>query len=498
MEFYMDEKEFKNEKDTSASDNDSEIIQGNENIPTTPTEPTEETDNDSASIESNETNEDAECSEVPEADENTNDIENNEPESPVITALERPKKSGAMTYAIVMTSAFAVALIMLVLTLVFGRFSAPDTSVGQLNQYESLADLYEDCYPSYVAISIVKDGTSGVGSGIILTKEGHIVTNYHVVEKSETITVHLSNGKTHPATYLDGDELNDIAVIKIEAPGLTPAKIGSSKNLRVGDRVMAIGTPQGISYAGTMTSGYVSALDRKLVESNSNGTVSRVFRFIQTDTSVNPGNSGGPLFDMNGNVVGIVSMKIIGGGYEGLGFAIPIEGVIDMINDAIDDGVISDHTSGSATEGAALGLTGYDVKKDTRYIISGDYHYELFTDENGEYMKYYPNPYLDIFEKLYIDDEDALADADITIEYIYTAPETGVRVVGTTEGFDSAVKLKEDDIITSVNGADCSDIDVLKSVVANSVAGDELHLTVFRNGKTENVSVILGRSADME
>ncbi|MBR4872794.1 MAG: trypsin-like peptidase domain-containing protein, partial [Clostridia bacterium] len=178
-------------------------------------------------------------------------------------------KSGLRNYAIVMSVAFLSAIALLIGIL----FIDPVSSSGSA----PLDILYEKCYPSYVAISVVSDnGTSGAGSGIILTEDGYIVTNYHVVDDSMAISVILYDGTTVDADYVDGDEINDIAIIKIAKRGLTPAKIGRSSSVRVGEQVMAIGTPHSINYRGTMTSGYISATNRRYAARNDNGTIQKV------------------------------------------------------------------------------------------------------------------------------------------------------------------------------------------------------------------------------
>ena len=404
---------------------------------------------------------------------------------------KRSEVRGVRNFAIIMTVAFVLAIG----TLIGVLFLGDSLSAGI--QGTSLSALYDECYPSYVAISITSElGTGGAGSGIIMTDDGFIATNYHVIENAKDINVILYDGTTVPAEYIDGDELNDIAIIKIDKKGLKPATIGNSSAVSVGDQVMAIGTPYSIQYRGTMTSGYISALNRKYAAKNDNGTVNKVITLLQTDTSVNPGNSGGPLFNMDGEVIGIVSMKIAGSEYEGMGFAIPIDGVIDMLNDIIKNGELTISNGGSAFEGAALGISGFAVAKDTKYLLTDEYHYIVTTDDDGNEIVNYITS-LDLVLPLPLEDTALLEQYDITDYTLYTAPASGVLVLNITEGFDSAKKLKINDIIVSANGITCEYMESLQEIIANSRVGDKIEFEVFRDGTSVSVTVELGRSAAM-
>ncbi len=171
--------------------------------------------------------------------------------------------------------------------------------------------------------------TSGVGSGIIITTDGYILTNRHVVEGSQSLTVQLSDGRQLPATVVKISTTNDLALVKIAATGLTAAKIGDSSNIKVGQTAIAIGSPLG-TFTETVTRGIVSGLDRSVTVADD---VTRrqvtLDHLIQTDAAINPGNSGGPLLDIGGAVVGINTA--VASNAEGLGFAIPISAASDLI-----------------------------------------------------------------------------------------------------------------------------------------------------------------------
>ena len=181
---------------------------------------------------------------------------------------------------------------------------------------------------------------AAAGSGFVITSDGYILTNYHVIEDADSIQVAFVDGTTYDATLMGGESENDIAVLKIDATGLTPVIIGDSDNVKVGEQVVAIGNPLG-ELTFSMTSGIVSAKDRSITMENGN-----VMNMIQTDTAINNGNSGGPLFDMYGQVIGITSAKLSGSSsssatIEGLGFAIPINDVKGMVEDIMENGYVT-------------------------------------------------------------------------------------------------------------------------------------------------------------
>ena len=196
---------------------------------------------------------------------------------------------------------------------------------------------------------------SVAGSGFILTEDGYVVTNNHVVEDATSVTVKLYDGQEYEAQIIGTDAMNDVALLKIEASGLQAVTVGNSDELSVGEEVIAIGNPLG-ELTFTMTAGCISALDREI---NTDGTP---INMMQTDAAINSGNSGGPLFDMNGNVVGITTAKYSGStssgaSIEGIGFAIPINDVMDIIYDLQEYGYVKDR--------AYLGVTVRDLNDST-------------------------------------------------------------------------------------------------------------------------------------
>ena len=272
------------------------------------------------------------------------------------------------------------------------------------------------------------------GSGFILTTDGYIVTNYHVVEDAQTIQVTLYSGEEYDAQYVGGDEDYDIAVIKIDATDLQAVTLGDSSALNVGDHVLAIGNPLG-ELTFSMSGGMVSSVNRTI---NVDGTP---FNMIQTDTSINPGNSGGPLLNSYGEVVGIVSAKYSSAGssgesVEGLGFAIPINDVSSMIQDIMTNGYVTDR----AYLGATIGTLTASMAQQYRYNIS----------------------------------EGA---------FVYSVEEGGPA--------DQA-GLQLGDVITAIDGTEITSLEDLTAVKKGYSTGDTSTLTVYRQGETITTELTWG------
>lgn len=217
----------------------------------------------------------------------------------------------------------------------------------------------------------------GAGSGVIVTADGYIVTNNHVIEDADSIHVRLKNSELYEATLIGTDPENDIAVIKIEAENLTTATLGDSDQLQVGELAVAIGNPLG-TLGGSVTDGIISALDREITIDG------ETMRLLQTNAAVNPGNSGGGLFNAKGELIGIVNAKSSGTNVEGLGFAIPINSVKQIIEDLVNDGyvhgkftvgitsvVVSDQWTANKYGVSKFGLYIYEVNKDSNADKAG-------------------------------------------------------------------------------------------------------------------------------
>lgn len=206
-----------------------------------------------------------------------------------------------------------------------------------------LADMVDEASPSVVEVytetkqvsSWFQDYvTEGAGSGVILTEDGYIVTNHHVIDGASTIKVRLSSGQSYTASLTGTDEKTDLAVLKIDASGLTAATLADSSSVRVGDFVIAIGNPLG-ELGGTVTNGIISAKDREITIDGESMTL------LQTSAAVNPGNSGGGLFNLDGELVGVVNAKSSGEDIEGLAFAIPANTVKEIAQELIQYGYVT-------------------------------------------------------------------------------------------------------------------------------------------------------------
>ncbi len=269
------------------------------------------------------------------------------------------------------------------------------------------------------------------GSGFIYSSDGYIITNYHVIESASSIKVTLYDGTSYDAQLIGYDESNDVAVLKIDATGLTPVTIGDSDNLNVGDSVIAIGNPLG-ELTFSLTSGAVSALDREVTLSTS-----VTMKLIQTDCAINSGNSGGALFNLYGEVIGITNAKYSGSSSSGasidnIGFAIPINSVRSIVDSIIEKGYVA-------------------------------------------------KPYIGVMV------------SDVSDEATNYGTPAGAAVVSVTEGGPAEkAGLQANDIITAVDGEAISGKSDLSSIISDHEAGDKLTLTVYRQGQTLTVTVEIG------
>ena len=273
---------------------------------------------------------------------------------------------------------------------------------------------------------------SGAGSGVIISSDGYILTCAHVVDGASTITVTIGD-KDYTATLVGEDTTSDIAVIKIDADGLTPATVGNSDSLKVGQSVMAVGNPLG-ELGGTVTGGMISALNRSVTIQGSSSV--NTMSLIQMDASVSPGNSGGGLFNMNGELVGIVNAKSSSSDAEGLGFAIPINDAIKVAQELLENGYVTGR------------------------------------------------PYLGI---TYLAVTDAQTASQLGVNAY------GVYVVEVVKGGPAEkAGLQAGDRIVSVDGTEIASKDDLGTLMQKHAAGDTLSITIARDGQMQTVNVTLG------
>lgn len=246
--------------------------------------------------------------------------------------------------------------------------------------------------PSVVGVARYQSnsiGETGYGSGIIMTADGYIITNAHVVSGGYAFKVILHDETAYDAELIGADEMTDIAVLKINAENLTPAVFGSSGDIEVGETVVAIGNPASPDLAGSVTQGIISAVNR--VIPNERGNI----KFIQTDAAINPGNSGGPLVNEYGQVIGINSSKIVANGYEGIGFSIPISDAKPIIDDIIENGRVTGRVilgiSGLVIDevdarnyGLQMGIRIQEINPDSDLANADVMRFDIITHINGE------------------------------------------------------------------------------------------------------------------
>lgn len=302
-------------------------------------------------------------------------------------------------------------------------------------QVLTLQQIYSKVIPSVVSIINQSADGEATGTGIIMSADGYIITNYHVIQSSNVLQVLLQNDSTYPATLISSDETSDLAVLKIDATGLTPAEFGNSDTLQVGDAVVAIGDPLGTHLRGTMTNGIVSAINRDLAFDG------RSMTLIQTNATLNSGNSGGPLINMNGQVIGINTMKISSSytstTVEGLGFAIPISVAKDIVDELLDNGYVTGRPT--------IGITGDSVP------VAAQAYYQL---PAGVYVR--------------------------SIDKTSNAYEVGLR---------------PGDIITAVNGTAISTMEELNTIKNQFHAGNIVQLSIYHSGKLYELTITLMEAA---
>lgn len=242
----------------------------------------------------------------------------------------------------------------------------------------SMQKIIENTAPSVVEIrtETVSNGfmlqeyvSEGAGSGVVLTSDGYIVTNNHVINNARNINVTLSDGTTYVAELIGTDPTTDLAVIKVDAKGLNAAVIGNSDNLKVGDGVIAIGNPLG-TLGGSATDGIISALNREITIDN------ETMNLLQTNAAVNPGNSGGGLFNGAGELIGIVNAKSSGSDVEGLGFAIPSNDVVNVADQLINNGYVSNR--------ATIGVYLSEVTQNNGQVVPGLYISEVIEGSGAQ------------------------------------------------------------------------------------------------------------------
>ena len=296
----------------------------------------------------------------------------------------------------------------------------------------SWQDVYEKVLPSVVSIICYDSRSTSSGTGVIMDASGYIITNAHVVEDALQIQVLLTDGRELQARCVGADALSDLAVLKVNAIGLTPAEFGDSTQLRVGDEVVAIGDPLGVELRGTMTNGIISGINRDIKSG------SRTLTLLQTTAALNTGNSGGPLVNCYGQVVGINTMKIgdyaSSAGVEGLGFAIPITAVQTVLEQLASRGYVSGRPS--------LGLEGQEI--------------------STFYQFYYRMP-------------------------------AGILITSLEDDSSAANQgVRRGDILTSLGGRAVTSMDILEEIIYASAVGDTIQASFYRDGVEFTLILVVG------
>lgn len=299
-----------------------------------------------------------------------------------------------------------------------------------------ISKVAESASPSVVAIttetmqrgSFMQESVAqGAGSGVIISEDGYIITNHHVIDGASNIKVTLNDKKEYDATLIGSDYTNDIAVIKIDKKGLTVAMIGDSDKLKVGEDVIAIGNPLG-TLGGTVTEGILSATSREITIEDVDMTL------LQTSAAVNPGNSGGGLFNTSGQLIGVVNAKISSENVEGIGFAIPSNKAIEIAEQIIDNG-------GFASGNYTIGITMINIEN------------------------------------------DATAKK-------YNVDKTGIYVYEVKENSDAQkAGIESGDLLVSINGTKVSTTEKAKDLIKDSKKGDVLTIVVERDGQSKTFKI---------
>ncbi len=270
--------------------------------------------------------------------------------------------------------------------------------------------------------------TEGVGSGVVFRKDGYIVTNNHVISGAQELIVSLADGRSLKGKLIGADELTDIAVVKVDADDLPTAAFGNSDDVVVGEPAIAIGNPMGLEFQGSVTVGVISALNRTLEISD------KRVKLLQTDAAISPGNSGGALVNADGVVIGINSAKLAANGVEGMGFAIPINTVQEIINELMEKGYVAR---------PYLGVSVFDKPTAARY------GYQLNIDK-------------------------------------------GVYIFRVTLGAPAAkAGLQRGDIILKLDGKEVNSVTEVRNAVAERKVGDTVSVTFDRDGQESTVSLVL-------
>ena len=388
------------------------------------------------------------------------------------TTAAKKNRRGILTFSIVLSGIFLISIGLLIGVLAMGNGNSSSSIIrpgisNPADDREAIAGV-EQAKRSVVVIEVrTADGGGGTGTGIIMTADGYIATNHHVIEDGTEIKVTFYDGSTAAATIVGSSAMDDLAVIKVALNGLPAATFAHSDKCYQGQTVYAIGSPAGAEFAWTTTKGIISYVDREVSIYDDDGNLQKKLRLLQTDANVNPGNSGGPLINTSGEVIGVVSMKL-SNGYEGMGFAIPSDGAVEILEALKEKGHANDINSSLSHKRPMLGVTGVYMTKGVYYLPDDTSVTPIPENELGKYDK----------------------------DQLICPAASGVYVIGFAEGMDAAAKLQVGDIITAIEGEKVDSVKKLSSVVNRFYAGDIVTLTVYRGNGQITVDIILSAQPD--
>ena len=393
---------------------------------------------------------------------------------------DAPKKGkGVVVYAAVMTAVFLISFGLLLAVLLIGGGNGQSggilrPGITETEDEDQAIAAVEQAKHSVVVIEVRTENGGGTGTGIIMTADGYIATNHHVIEDATQIKVTFYDGSVLSAELVGSSEMDDLAVIKVDGFGLPAATFAHSDECYVGQTVYAIGTPAGADFGWTTTKGIISYKDREVkIYNDDDGTLEKKLRLLQTDAMVNPGNSGGPLVNARGEVVGVVSMKLADG-YEGIGFAIPSDGAVEILEAIMEFGNADNINSSLHHKRPMLGITGV-------YVDSGEYY---LPNETG-------------VKRL---TEEELADYDKS-ELIHPDV-SGIYIMGFADGMDAASKLVVGSIITAAKSKDTGTMEEitsmnhLSSILNEYYAGETITIQVYRGNTYAKADIVLSAQPD--
>lgn len=352
------------------------------------------------------------------------------------------QRKGVRTYAILVTVAFALCFVLLIGTLLW---KIPQGINLQAGSEIPTTQIAEQAYPATVLITARNSSGYSFGTGFFIRSDGYIATNCHVISGAVQIEITLYSGQRLPASVIGYHAASDLAVLKIDGSGYPVIPIGNSDLLRVGERAVSIGNPDGEEAAWTVTQGIVSAINRTILVESAQYIVE--MKMIQTDAPVNPGNSGGPLCNGKGEVIGIITRKL--SDTESIGFAIPINGAMEILNAILKNGSADAIDSSIIRVRPKMGIQGGSIQEGTRYTYGGN---------------------------------------------AYIAQATGVFVQIVNRDGAAYNLLQPGDIITHLDGKRVTSMDEMLEILYKHKIGDIVRITVIRGDTELSCEITLGKS----